>query len=45
VSLMLEWIRQFNSTGRKISFIHLTPSLRSLAELYGVIDLIPVVGD
>jgi phospholipid transport system transporter-binding protein len=45
VSLMLEWIRHFNSTGRKISFINLTPSLRSLAELYGVIDLIPVVGD
>jgi phospholipid transport system transporter-binding protein len=45
VSLMLEWIRRFNGSGRKISFSHLTPSLRSLAELYGVIDLIPVVGD
>ena len=45
VSLMLEWMRRFNSTGRKISFVHLGSSLRSLAELYGVIDLIPVAGD
>jgi phospholipid transport system transporter-binding protein len=45
VSLMLEWIRQFNSTGRKISFIHLSESLRSLAELYGVIDLIPIAAE
>jgi len=45
VSLMLEWIRQLNSNGTKISFIHLSQSLRSLAELYGVIDLIPIAAD
>ncbi|HEY4679629.1 MAG TPA: STAS domain-containing protein, partial [Candidatus Angelobacter sp.] len=45
VSLMLEWSRQFNSNSTKISFIHLSQSLRSLAELYGVIDLIPIAAD
>ena len=45
VSLILEWVRRFNNSGKKISFAHLTQSLRSLAELYGVIDLIPIAAD
>jgi phospholipid transport system transporter-binding protein len=45
VSLMLEWVRHFNGNDRKISFINLSQSLRSLAELYGVIDLIPIAAD
>jgi len=45
VSLMLEWVRRFKGNDRKISYIHLSQSLRSLAELYGVIDLIPIAAD
>ena len=41
LSLLLECRRYFKNSGRQISFINLSRSLRSLAELYGVIDLIP----
>ena len=45
LSLLLEWRRLFKGSGRQISFINLSQSLRSLAELYGVTDLIPVGAD
>ena len=42
LSLLLEWTRRSQTSGQEISFINLNRSLHSLAELYGVIDLIPV---
>jgi len=42
LSLLMEWIRRFGGSGRQIAFANMGPNLRSLAELYGVVDLIPV---
>ena len=39
VSLLLEWRRQAKET--TLRFTHLPPALKSLADLYGVADLIP----
>jgi len=39
VSLLLEWRRQAQNT--TLRFAHLPPALTSLADLYGVTDLIP----
>lgn len=39
VSLLLEWRRQAQPTN--LHFTHLPPALKSLADLYGVADLIP----
>lgn len=41
LSLLLEWMRRFGSGGRRIAFANMGPNLRSLAELYGVLELIP----
>jgi phospholipid transport system transporter-binding protein len=41
ISLMLEWARRFRMQGRQIAFANLGGNLASLAELYGVGDLIP----
>jgi phospholipid transport system transporter-binding protein len=45
LSLLLEWTRRFAGSGRPIVFANLSPDLRSLADLYGVVDLIPVLAD
>lgn len=45
LSLLLEWTRRFNGSGRQIAFANLSQSLQSLADLYGVADLIPVAAD
>jgi len=45
LSLLLEWTRQFNGSGRPIAFANLSQSLQSLADLYGVADLIPLAAD
>jgi phospholipid transport system transporter-binding protein len=42
LSLMLEWIRRL---GRRITFANLSDDLQSLAELYGVVDLIPIAAN
>ena len=42
LSLMLEWMRATGAEGRRISFANLSDDLRSLSELYGVVDLIPI---
>lgn len=39
VSLLLEWLRQ--AKGDALRFVNLPPALKSLADLYGVADLIP----
>ncbi len=43
LSLLLEWTRRFSASGRQIAFANVSHNLQSLAELYGVVDLIPVV--
>ena len=40
VSLLLEWRRQAAKAGRSIEFANVPANLRSLAELYGVLELI-----
>jgi phospholipid transport system transporter-binding protein len=45
LSLLLEWTRRFSGSGRQIAFANLSQNLQSMAELYGVVDLIPVAAD
>jgi len=40
LSLLLEWRREAGRNGRTISFLNLPANLKSLAELYGVTELI-----
>jgi phospholipid transport system transporter-binding protein len=42
VSLMLEWSRKARATGCEVRFTNLGDSIKSLTDLYGVEDLIPV---
>ena len=45
LSLLLEWVRRFSGSGRQISFANMSPNLRSMADLYGIADLIPAATD
>ncbi len=46
VSLLLEWLREAQRNQRKLRFANLPDNLKSLAALYGVLDLIqPVEAD
>lgn len=40
LSLMLEWRREAGRNGRSIRYVNLPANLKSLAELYGVTDLL-----
>ena len=40
VSLLLEWRREAAKAGRRIEFVNLPASVKSLADLYGVSHLI-----
>jgi phospholipid transport system transporter-binding protein len=40
VSLLLEWRRQATAASRKVRYVNLPANLRSLAELYGVTELL-----
>ena len=40
VSLLLEWRRQAAAASRTVRYVNLPPNLRSLAELYGVTELL-----
>ncbi|HYC44759.1 MAG TPA: STAS domain-containing protein [Burkholderiales bacterium] len=40
VSLLLEWRREAARAGRRVEFENVPPNLRTLAELYGVSDLV-----
>lgn len=40
LSLLLEWRREAVRNGREILFLNLTGSLKSLADLYGVTELV-----
>lgn len=45
ISLMLEWTRRMHGSHRQIFFANLGESLVSIANLYGVTDLIPVAAE
>ena len=40
VSLLLEWRRTAQSASRRVEFVNIPSNLRSLADLYGVADLL-----
>ncbi len=40
VSLLLEWRRAAQSAARRVEFVNIPPNLQSLADLYGVADLL-----
>jgi len=42
VSLLLQWLRDAAARGRQLTFRNLNHNIHSLAELYGVADLIPI---
>ncbi|MCC6534036.1 MAG: STAS domain-containing protein [Burkholderiales bacterium] len=44
LSLLLEWQRAAKARGWTIVFANLPPNMRSLAEVYGVLELIALAG-
>jgi phospholipid transport system transporter-binding protein len=40
VSLLLEWRRVAQAAARRVEFVNIPPNLKSLADLYGVADLL-----
>lgn len=42
VSLLLQWSRQARENGVQLSFVNLPPNLRSLANLYGVTEVLSI---
>ena len=41
LSLLLQWLRDAAASGRTLTFLNLNESMRSLATLYGVRELLP----
>jgi len=42
VALLLEWLRAAQRTGGRVVYLNLDNSLKSLADLYGVTELLPL---
>lgn len=42
LAIMLGWLRMSETTGAKIVFTNMPATVRSLAELYGVAELLPL---
>jgi phospholipid transport system transporter-binding protein len=42
VSLLLGWLRNAQRHGAKLSFVHVPDNLRSLSDLYGVAETLPL---
>ncbi|MDI6751048.1 MAG: STAS domain-containing protein [Rhodocyclaceae bacterium] len=42
LAVLFGWLRTAQAEGRKVTIAHPPPSLRSLAEVYGVVDLLPL---
>jgi len=42
VALLLEWLRAAQRTGNRVVYLNLDNSLKSLVDLYGVTELLPV---
>lgn len=45
VSLLLAWVRQAQRSGLNLSFINIPENLSSLANLYGVAEMLPQHSD
>ncbi len=41
VSLLLEWVRTARGKNRRLTYVNLPENLKSLASLYGVLELLP----
>ncbi len=41
VSLLLEWVRAARGKNRRLTYVNLPENLKSLASLYGVLELLP----
>jgi len=41
LGLLIEWLREARAERREIAFLNLPDNLKSLGELYGVLDLLP----
>ncbi len=44
VALLLEWLRAAQRAGGRIVYLNLDNSLKSLVDLYGVTELLPLTG-
>lgn len=44
ISMMLEWMRDAARGGRRVRFANLPENLRTLAKVYGVLDVLPLAG-
>lgn len=42
IAVMLGWLRAADVAGARVNFAHIPAGVRSLAELYGVTDLLPL---
>ena len=42
IAVMLGWLRSADAAGARVNFAHIPAGVRSLAELYGVTDLLPL---
>lgn len=42
IAVMLGWLRAADASGACVKFAHIPAGVRSLAELYGVTDLLPL---
>ncbi|MCH2218896.1 MAG: STAS domain-containing protein [Dechloromonas sp.] len=42
IAVMLGWLRSADASGTRVNFAHIPAGVRSLAELYGVTDLLPL---
>ncbi len=42
ISMMLEWMRTAHKKGCQLQFVNLPENLKSLVQLYGIADLIPM---
>lgn len=42
VSLMLSWLRQAKAQGMQLSFVHVPTNLKSLVDLYGLSEVLPL---
>jgi phospholipid transport system transporter-binding protein len=42
VSLLLQWAREAQTKGTRLRYVNLNPNVKSLAVLYGVVDLLPL---
>ncbi|HEX6829084.1 MAG TPA: STAS domain-containing protein [Burkholderiales bacterium] len=44
ISMMLEWMRDAARGGRRMRYANLPENLRTLAKVYGVLEVLPLAG-